>query len=151
MDWRHNVETAEGLVALYVRLGDMPQPFNVMVKAGLPKETRTAAQNRLLHMWFGEIAKQSGDSTLGDVKGECHRRWGVSIRQRDIVFAWVWERTGSHLDYERQCKLLASGALNVSSKMNTAELSEYMTAIWNEYSPHVGLTDPQELKWREAA
>lgn len=109
-----------------------------------PGEKRTGQQNRTLHMWFGEIAKHLGDRDATQIKGECHRKWGLTIRLRDPKFAWVWKHSGEKLSYEKQCKLLASGVLNVSSGMSVAELSEYMDAILRDYREGgIYLTDPE--------
>lgn len=106
---------------------------------------RTLSQNALLHMWFGEIAKWHGDRTLYDVKGQCHHRWALDVRLQDEKFAWIWERTGAGLSYEKQCSLLAAEVLSVSSGMTTKELSEYMNEIEQHYRPlGVPLTIPEE-------
>lgn len=113
------------------------------------KETvRTAAQNSTLHMWFGEVAKQQADLDASEIKGMCHRRWGLVIKLRCPQFAWIWGRSGAMLSYEQQCKMLASGVFNVSSSMSTAELSEYMEAMSRHFrSDGVALTDPEARKY----
>lgn len=116
------------------------------------KEQRTTQQNRTLHMWFGEVAKQKADLDALEVKGMCHRQWGLTIKLRCPQFSWIWERTGVHLTYEKQCKLLASGVLNVSSSMSVDELSEYMEAMSRHFrSDGVYLTDPDLRKYDGAA
>lgn len=128
---------------LFAYLGDMEPPYCVTVQKG---RKRTLDQNALLHKWFGEIAKHYGDRTALDVKGECHRQWGLTIRLRDEPFAWVWARTGAGLGYEAQCRMLASGILGVSSKMTVTELSEYMDGMSTHYlSEGVRLTLPEPL------
>ena len=105
---------------------------------------RTLSQNALLHKWFGEIAKHFGDRTAQDVKGECHRDLGLTIRLRDKQFNWVWQETGAKLNREQQAALLASGCLNLSSEMSTKELREYMDLIEQQYRPQgVNLTVPE--------
>lgn len=105
---------------------------------------RTLSQNALLHKWFGEIAKHFGDRTANEVKGECHRDIGLTIRLRDEQFNWVWQQTGAKLNREQQAKLLASGCLGLSSGMSTKTLSEYMNEIQRTYSMQgVRLTDPE--------
>lgn len=53
------------------------------------------------------------------------------------------------MPYEKQCNLLASGILSVSSSMNTKELSEYMDAMFQHYaSEGIRLTDP-DMKFYE--
>ena len=103
---------------------------------------RTLSQNALLHVWFGEIAKHLGDRSAQDVKGECHRDIGLTIRLRDEQFGWVWNQTGRKMNAEQQAKLLASGCLNLSSGMSVKELREYMDEIERVYSG-VNLTRPE--------
>ncbi len=115
-------------------------------------ESRTDAQNRTLHMWFGQVAKQHQDLDALEVKGMCHRNWGLTIKLRDEVFAWVWKKSAASLSYEKQCALLASGRLQVSSGMNTDELSEYMSAMSRHFrSQGVYLTDPELRKYEVPA
>lgn len=115
-------------------------------------ESRTDAQNRTLHMWFGQVAKKQNDLDSHEVKGMCHRQWGLTIRMRDEVFAWVWKRSAADLPYEKQCALLASGRLQVSSGMTTDELSEYMEAMSRHFRLQgVYLTDPEMRKYEVPA
>jgi len=131
------------------RLGRIPLPFTVTVG---PAGVRTLSQNALMHKWFGEVAKQRGDVDMLDVKGECHQKWGLAIKRRCPQFAWIWAQTGAKLPHEKQCKLLASGNLNVSSSMTKPELSEYMDAMSREYRQRgFRLTDPDFMKYQGAA
>lgn len=125
-------------------------PFRVQVLSG---DDRTGAQNRTLHKWFGEIAKQTGDSAAG-VKGQCHHLYGVPIRSRDAQWRFMWDAVRAKIEgmtlpegrtgYEVECAALASGNLKVSSGMTTKELSEYMDAMARDYREQgVILTDPE--------
>lgn len=141
--------TQEDAASLSEYLVGLPLPFSVSIGGGL---TRTKSQNALLHKWYGEIAAQLGDTDAHQVKGECHRKWGLTIRLRDEVFAFVWKRSAVGLNYEQECKFLASGALNVSSAMSPKELTEYMDAMSREYRLRgFFLTDPELQKYEVAA
>lgn len=113
-------------------------------------ERRTLSQNALLHVWFADIAKHFGDRTEKQVKGECHRDLGLSIRlagvrDEDAQFTYVWERTGAKMNPEKQAGLLASEVLTLSSSMSTPQLREYMNKIEAEYLPMgVALTNPED-------
>jgi len=123
------------------QFNDMPYPFTASITTAA---NRTAHQNATLHMWFGEVARHQADLDANEIKGMCHRRWGLDIRMRCAKFAWVWERSGARLPYEKQCAMLASGVLNVSSEMDTKELSEYMDAMSRHFRKDgVPLTDPE--------
>ena len=109
---------------------------------------RSKEQNALLHMWFGEIARQRDGMTLLDVKGECHHKYGLVIRMSDPVFNWVWGKTGANLTYEKQCKYLASETIAVSSAMTVPELRGYMNDMSRDYRAEgFHLTDPELLKY----
>ncbi len=126
--------------------GDVGDDYSALIWRVLRRLTwkRTLSQNSLLHMWIGEIAKHEGDTADG-TKGRLHREIGLPIRLRNTQFAWVWGQTGAGLPYEKQCALLASGCLNVSSGMTTKELREYLDAIEVKYRAQgVALTNPEE-------
>ena len=124
-------------------------PYTVTFSAGAG---RTLSQNGLLHMWFGELARQMEDQTATTIKGECHRKYGLTIRMQDEKFAYVWNRSGAHLTYEQQCKFLASGVLNVSSAMTAKELTGYMDEMGRDYRQQgFTLTDPELLKYQDTA
>ena len=124
----------------------LPLPFAVTITEGEIK--RSTEQNALLHKWYGQVAKAT-HSDMVHVKGECHHKWGLPIKLRNPQFAWVWKHSGEKLNYEKQCALLASGVLNISSSMTVKELSEYMDAMAAFYRGQgIALVDPEE---RQAA
>jgi len=127
-------------------LKGLPTPFTVTWRDGA---LRSVSANALLHKWYGEIAKQSGDKTAIEVKGECHVEYGLPIRLRDEAFEWVWSQTGARLSYERKCRLFQRGTFAMTSAMTTKELSEYKNAMARDYR-HDGyiLSDPEEGKYR---
>lgn len=128
-------------------IADCGDDYRPLAKALRDRMTfaRTKNQNSLLHVWFADIAKHFGDRTAQQVKGECHRDIGLNIRLRDPVFEWVWKNSGAKLPPEKQAKLLATESLHISSAMTTAELSEYMDAIAEQYKPQgVRLTEPEQ-------
>lgn len=144
----HRVMTADQAKRLADMLVGLPLPFTVTITEGDIK--RTIAQNSLLHQWYGQVARHHGDCTMVEVKGWSHHKWGLPIKLRNPQFAWVWKRSGEGLPYEKQCALLASGVLNISSSMNVTELSEYMDAMQAHYRGQgIALVDPDER--REAA
>lgn len=106
---------------------------------------RSLSQNAIFHKWMQELADQSGDMDAHDMKGVCHREFGLPIRLRSDQFAWIWNRTGAKLNYEKQCSLLASGVLNISSGMTTAELKEYLDTVQRHFlGKGYTLTNPDD-------
>lgn len=122
-------------------LSGLPLPFTMTVRSG---KVRSLQSNALLHRWYADIARQTG-MTASEVKGQCHHEYGLPIRLRDPQFAWLWNNSAGKLDYERRCKVLASGQFQVSSKMTVAELSEYMDAMQRDFEARgIQLTRPEE-------
>jgi len=142
MSETRQIVTPEQAARLAEYFAGLTLPVTVIIKKG---KIRTNEQNALLHKWYGEIARQLGDRDAIQVKGECHHAFALPIKRRDPQFNWIWQRTGEGLAYEQQCRLLASGVLNVSSTMTVPELSEYMDAMSRHYRAEgVKLTDPEE-------
>lgn len=136
------------MVALFARLGEMPHPFSVEVRAGL-KKPRSLSQNQLIHMWFGEIAKQT-HASADQVKRECKFYQGCPILiGEDEQFA-DFARNLSHLTTEE--KIAAMDYVSVTSVMSASQLSRMCDAVSLKYRPQgVNLTDPEALKYRGAA
>lgn len=150
MDWRHTVTDAESLVSLFTRLGDMPHPFNVLVKPG-KGDKRGLSQNGLFHAWMGQIAKATHDDPAS-VKADCHIRWGIPMLRADdaLYSAFIEAALGGRTRAEVKAMIMA-GYIPCTQLMSKAILSQYMDAVWQEYAPHVPLMDPEELKWRADA
>ena len=141
--------TEEHAQRLAQMLIGLPLPFSLTIGDG---DARTLSQNALLHKWFGEVARHFGDTTAAQVKGQCHYKYGLIIKRRNEQFAWIWKQTGALMNYEKQCGLLASGQLNISSSMSVKELTEYMDAMTAEYRGQgVFLTDPEARKYEGQA
>lgn len=122
----------------------MPFPFCVVAVKG---NDRTAAQNRLIHKWFGDVSAHRGDTTMQEVKAEANLTYGKPILERDdpewgAVFGFVIDR----LPYEK--KLIAIRKLDVpfTRQMKVKQLCEYMDQMQrDELSRGVILTDPEGL------
>lgn len=136
------VKSAEDMEQVKAHLHATSFPFRVTIAKG---DKRSLNQNALLHKWYEQVARHQGDMTAADVKGICHREYGLPIRLRNNQFAWVWERSGAKMTYEQQCKFLASGVLNISSGMSTAELKEYLDTMQQAFLKQgVALVIPED-------
>lgn len=124
--WTRTIRSPEDWASFCAWLGDHTNPYPFRMCEG---EGRTLSQNALFHLYFSQISAQRGDVSADQVKGEMHRRIGLPIRLKDERFAWIWDRTGADMPYEKQCSFLASGILNVSSGMSTKQLNEYIDAL----------------------
>lgn len=149
-DLRHTVEDAQSLVALYARLGNLPQPFHVVVKEG-KGDKRGLSQSNLFHAWMGQIAKATHDDPAS-VKADCHIRWGIPMfRAEDEGYAEFIESALGGRTRSKVKEMIKKGYVPCTSLMSKPMLSRYMDAVWREYAPHVQLMDPQETRWRDAA
>ena len=111
------------------------------------KEDRSNAQNRISHMWYGEIAAIIG-GTAEEVKRECKLLYGCPILIADNeTFAEAYKRTVSVLPYED--RLEAMRYMDVTSIMSVTEMSKYLDEIDKTYSA-MGfyLSHPEDLYLR---
>lgn len=137
------VKSAEDMQQVINNLHATSLPFRVTISKAL---SRTSAQNRTLHKWFGEIATHLGDTTANEIKAQCNLQYGRPIKVRDdpeweAVFGFLFDR----LNYEK--KLVAIRKLDVpfTRDMNTKQLSEYMDQMMRDYlSQGVSLTIPED-------
>ncbi|WP_288384612.1 hypothetical protein [uncultured Acinetobacter sp.] len=104
----------------------------LVVSIGQREETRTKAQNRLIHMWFGEIAKKTGD-TPEHVKYLMKRKFFASIIVEECEQSR--EQYEAVIDFKR-----------VIESIDQAEQPKY----WQQYNRLVKMFVNDHLKTREA-
>ena len=136
----------------------------LVVRIDQKEETRTKAQNRLIHMWFGEIAKNMGD-TPEHVKFLMKKKFFASIMVRDneesreqydsvIQFKKVIERLDESeqkhywVQYNNLVRMFVKDHLK-TSEATTKQLSEFCDKIHDFALITLGLylTCPDDLKW----
>lgn len=111
-------------------------------------ESRREAQNRLAFQWYGDISRQLGDQTIGQVRAECKCRFAAPILcVEHPSFAVTWGRLCERFTWEEILEFVEETALPMSSLLNVKPMTEYLNAIKLEYSPHVRLTDPEAQKY----
>jgi|TARA_A100001391_G_C5082480_1_gene280247 hypothetical protein len=127
-------------------------PFTVNVSTG---GRRSIAQNRLIHLWMGEIAEQLPGTfeSPEQVRGYSKLHFGVPIlREVDEHFREVYDKQIKPLPYDLKIACMMEPiALPVTSRMNTKQLSAYLDAVHREFSTQgVELTIPEDksLDWR---
>lgn len=92
------------------------------------KVNRSSAQNRLSHMWYGEISKQWAGHTSKQVKNYCKFTYGAEIKsQSDSHFGEWFEKLQSTYDYE-EC-VASMEFVNVTSELNVTQMVEYLNHI----------------------
>jgi len=136
----------------------------LVVRIDQKQEDRSKAQNRLLHMWFGQMAKFTGDEPE-KIKYEMKKKFLAKIYIRDNPDALeAFEAVMGYRDVLRmlsgQEKLTHTAKYNrvvrmfiqdhvKSSKANKKQFSEFCDYIVAFASVKLGvhLTMPDDLKW----
>lgn len=136
----------------------------LIVRVDQKEETRTKAQNRLIHMWFGEIAKHTGD-TPEQMKFLMKKKFFASIMVRDnqeskeqydsvIHFKKVIEQMNDieqkhyWVQYNNLVRMFVKDHLK-TSEATTKQLSEFCDKIHDFALITLGLylTCPDDLKY----
>lgn len=111
----------------------------------LAKEKRSLDQNSMFYALYQQIAQQSGDQSVNDVRRECKLRYGVPIlRATDGEFKALYDKCiRDTLTYEE--KLEAMDILPVTRRMTKEQGTEYIDTILREYSKQgYALINPYE-------
>ena len=117
----------------------------VSVKIQPYSEKRRAAQNRLAHMWSGEISKQGGEFTAYEIHQKCKLKYGIPILRQDEDFEAYWQKVAPMFPiYEQQLKELMPRT-PVTSIMTTKQMSQYLSDVCRSASTKYQLTDPSLL------
>jgi hypothetical protein len=124
-------------------------PIRVTIAQG--DASRTQAQNKTVHLWFGEIARAFGDRTAVEVKAECNLTYGRPILARDdeewnSAFGYIFD------SLSLPAKLKAIRVLDIpfTRKMGVKQLSEYMEQMRRDYvEMGVHLTDPEARRYEQ--
>lgn len=138
-----DTEQAREMLRLY--LDKQALPFTVEI---VPGKHRTNRQNRLQRQWINEIAAQLPDRPAEEWRGYCKLHFGIAILKRDSeLFAKEYDATIKPLPYEAKLKLMMEPfSFGVTSRMNTAQKTEYLDTIHREFSGMgVELTDPERF------
>ena len=109
-------------------------------------EARTSDQNTMMFALYQDIADQSEDKTLMDVRCECKLIYGVGIlKASDPDFAKWYDETVKPLDYESKLKLMVH--MDLTSLMNKKQATDYITTIVQEYTKNgYRLADPRQTQ-----
>ena len=100
-------------------------------RCGYQIHPRNIDQNALSHVWYGQIAKESGDAAI-DVKAYCKLHFGVPIlRGEDHEFRAGYDKLVKPLSYAD--KLDVMRWFPVSSLMKQGQFARYMQDIQNHY------------------
>ena len=128
-------------------------PADTRVVVTEAAEVRTSAQNRLVHRWFADVARELVGVTEAEVKAQYNLTYGRPILARDdpewsAAFGYLFDALDHH------AKLRAIRILDVpfTRRMGVRQLSEYMDQMQRDYAEAgIRLTDPEARKYEGAA
>ena len=97
------------------------------------KADRTNNQNAMIHALYGDIARQSEDLSVLDVKCMCKLHYGIPIlRAASAEYCEWYDRGLKNLSYEDKLKLMVY--YDVTSLFTKEQCTEYLDTIIKEYS-----------------
>lgn len=124
-------------------LDNIKLPF---VLSWVEGESRTRAQNALIHKWFGEIALALEDDP-DQIKAECNLEFGRPIMDRDDEeWASAFGYFFGGLNKPAKLKAIRVFDIPFTRRMKVKQLSEYMNQMQQHYAEvGITLTDPEML------
>ena len=105
---------------------------------------RSAQQNRTIHLWYAEVAKQRGDVGVDEVRAELKLTLGVPIlRRQNPVWREEYDELLKPMPYAMKLRFFTLFDPPVTRRMTTRQTAEYQDAI-QRYAAELGfiLTDP---------
>lgn len=109
------------------------------------KEDRSRAQNRLMHMWFRDIAKSTGHGMAYEA-GRCKHQYflpilAMSEREEAVIANFVARDLEKRYGYERLLKLLGSSTIATTRFLTVKEFEEALNEM-QAGEAHHNLTNP---------
>jgi hypothetical protein len=135
------VKTDDDLERLIKYLRFRSKPFTASIADGVK---RTNPQNNLVHKWFAEIARHTGDQTESEVKAECNLTYGLDIMRQDPEWDSAFGYLFDNLSHAAKLKAIRVLDIPFTRKMKVPELKGYMDQMQRDYREMgVYLTDPE--------
>lgn len=141
-------------ISNYEVLGNFIKKVNAMWSEGKDplvtiqdkKEDRSKAQNRLMHMWFRDIAKSTKHGRVYEA-GRCKYQYflpilAMSEREEAVIANFVARDLEKRYGYERLLKLLGSSTIATTRFLTVKEFEEALTAMQFGEAEH-NLTNPE--------
>ena len=109
------------------------------------KEDRSRVQNRLMHMWFRDIAKSTGHGMAYEA-GRCKHQYflpilAMSEREEAVIANFVARDLEKRYGYERLLKLLGSSTIATTRFLTVKEFEEALNEM-QAGEAHHNLTNP---------
>jgi len=122
-------------------------PFTVSISRG---GARTSKQNRLFHLWIGEVQMQKQDETHEWWRGYCKLELGVPLlRNEDEAFKQAYDTTIKPLPYETKIRCMMEPiSFPVTSRMTTKQFTLFLDSMHRHFAEQgIELSVPDELRY----
>jgi len=122
-------------------------PFTVSISRG---GARTSKQNRLFHLWIGEIQMQKQEETHEWWRGYCKLELGVPLlRHEDEAFRLAYDTTVKPLPYETKIRCMMEPiAFPVTSRMTTKQFTAFLDNVHRHFAEQgIDLSVPEDLRY----
>jgi len=116
-----------------------------VVTIGQDDESRSLKQNRLSHMWYAYLGKETGQGRYVQ-RATCKWHYGVPILREDKDFEAFYSAALAPLTYEQQID--AMEFVPVTRLMTVHQFAEYLNEIDRQSAARgVVLPQPADLYW----
>lgn len=136
------VKNEGDLKLLAVYLEQRKRPFTVDIADG---RDRSSEQNRLSHVWYREIAEQTGEDRE-DVRALCKLKYGLPIlMESSEAFRDLCRRRIKPLSHIERIEVIRDFDIPITRLMNVGQMSEYLDAIFKAQTEFgIALTVPED-------
>ena len=141
------VESEYGKQSLLRFIEKQEPPFTISISRG---GARTDKQNRLFHLWVGEIQRQSQEESHEWWRGYCKLTIGVPIlRHADEAFREAYDRSVKGLPFEHKIRCMMEPiAMPVTSRMTTKQMTQFLDGVHRHFAEQgIDLSVPEELRY----
>jgi len=109
------------------------------------KRNRSADQNALSHVWYAGLAAKLHEFDAGGYKGFCKLHFGIPILREDPEFSEMYDRIFKPMPYGMKHEIMSTpGLFDVTSLMNTEQMSLYLEQIQRHFADRIQLRFPDE-------
>lgn len=134
-----SVEIINSATALQNMIGNLRQLWRqhhflrVSIRTG---KDRSLDANAITHVWYGQIARELGDTTAAAVHAECKLRFGVPIlRAEDAEFCEQYDRLfKGRFTYAEKLEIMERFDFPVTRLMTTDQMNRYRDAMQQAYA-----------------
>lgn len=130
------VNSAESMQRLIGKLRLQWQAHKYLRVTWKTGTARSLDANAVTHVWYGQIARELGDTTAGRVHAECKLLYGVPmLRAEDAEFREMYDRLfRNRFTYEEKLEIMEKTDFPVTRLMTTDQMNRYRDTLQQEYA-----------------